>query len=104
MANIYTRNPIVIDTAFQSYKAQVAATLGTLFTLIVTKIRWVGPVGAGDTVIIDDPQGGNQLLVMRNTTANGPDIVEDYSASPRIWLDFGVPQMPAGSKLFIYTK
>jgi len=103
MANIYTRNPIYVDTAFQSYKAQVAATLGTLFTLIVTKVRWVGPAAVGDQVVFDDPQGGNQLLVMRNTVAAGPDVEEDFSASPRLWLDFGVPQIASG-KLFIYIK
>lgn len=103
MANVYTRNPIVIDTSFQSYKNQVSATLGTLFTLIVTKLRWVGPVGVGDQVIIDDPQGGEQMALLRNTVANGPDIEHDYSASPRLWADFSVV-MPVGSKLFIYTK
>ncbi|MHB8501496.1 MAG: hypothetical protein ACYDHE_11200 [Candidatus Acidiferrales bacterium] len=104
MANILNRNPIYIDTAFQSYKAAVAATLGTLFTLIVTRVLWVGPVAIGDEVIIDDPHGGAQLLLLRNTVTNGPDIERDYSASPLLWADFGVPQMPAGSKLFIYTK
>ena len=102
MANIYTQNPIYVDTSFGSFKAQVAAALGTLFTLVVTKVRWVGPVAAGDQVIIDDPAGGAQLLLMRNTTANGPDLEEDYSTNPRLWRDFSVI-IPSG-KLFIHTK
>lgn len=103
MANSLATNPIVLDSAFQSYKGQVAATLGTLFTLIVTRVRWVGPANVGDQAVIDDPQGGEQLLLMRNTTANGPDLVEDYSASPRIWRDFSLAQLGSG-KLYIYTK
>jgi hypothetical protein len=103
MANAYAQNPIYVDTAFQSYKGQVAATLGTLFTLVVTKIRWVGPASVGDQVVIDDPQGGVQLAFLRNTVAGGPDIEEDYSASPRLWRDFSVAQISSG-KLFIHTK
>jgi len=103
MANVLNRNPIVIDSALTSYKAGVASSLGTLFTLIVTKIRWVGPAAVGDQVIIDDPQGGAQLAVLRNTVANGPDIEVDYSASPRLWSDFSVAQISSG-KLYIYTK
>lgn len=103
MANIYTRNPIYVDTIFQSYKAQVASTLGTLLHLIVTKIRWVGPAAVGDTVVFDDPQSGNQLLLMRNPTLAGADIEADFSASPRLWADFGVPQLSSG-KLYIFMK
>jgi hypothetical protein len=101
VANIYTRNPIVIDTTFSSYKAQVAATLGTLFTLVVTKLRWVGPAGVGQ-IVVDDPGSGNQLAVLNNSSANGPDIEQDFSASPRLWTDFSVV-IPSG-KLYIFTK
>ena len=101
MANSYAVNPIRIDTTFQSYKAQVATTLGTLFTLIVTKLRWVGP-GAVGAVVVDDPQGGEQLAFIQNSSANGPDIEVDFSASPRLWRDFSVV-IPSGV-LFVYTK
>lgn len=101
MANIYNQNPIRIDTSFASFKSQAAALLGALFTLIVTKVRWVGP-GATGELVIDDPQGGEQLLVMNNSSANGPDLVEDFSASPRLWRDFGV-SLPSGI-LLVYTK
>jgi hypothetical protein len=101
MANIYTQNPIRIDTSFASYKAQVAATLGTLFTLIVTKVRWVGP-GAVGQLVIDDPQGGEQLVAIQNSSAGGPDLEEDFSASPKLWRDFSVI-IPSGV-VFIHTK
>jgi hypothetical protein len=101
VANNYVVNPIRIDTSFQSYKAQVAAALGTLFTLIVTKVRWVGP-GAVGQLVIDDPQGGEQLVALQNSSANGVDIEEDFSASPRLWRDFSVV-IPSGV-VFIYIK
>jgi hypothetical protein len=101
MANNYVVNPIRIDTSFASYKGQVAATLGTLFTLIVIKVRWVGPGAVGQVDIVD-PQGGEQLCALQNSSANGADIEEDFSASPRLWRDFSV-NLPSGV-LFIYTK
>ena len=96
MANLLAQNPIYIDTAFQSYKAAVAAALGTLFTLRVHSIRWIGPAAVGDQVIFEDPAGGSQLYIMRNTVANGPDILADWSAAPRLWRDFGVAQISSG--------
>jgi hypothetical protein len=102
LANNLNVNPVYIDTAFQSYKSSVAATLGSLFTLIVTQIKWVGPSAAGQVVIFDDPQGGVQLLQMTSAAAN-TDVTEDFSASPRIWRDFSVAQLPSG-KLFVFLK
>lgn len=102
MANALTRTPIVIDTAFASYKAAVAATLGTLFTLRVYSVTWVGPGAAGHQAEIVDPQGGGQLLLM-NAVAAGQDVVRDWSAAPRLWADFGVPIIQSG-KLFIDAR
>ncbi len=101
MANLYNQNPIRIDTSFASYKGQVALTLGTLFALIVTKVRWIGP-GAVAELVIEDPQSGVQLCALQNSSANGPDLEEDFSASPRLWRDFSVV-LPSGV-VFIYTK
>jgi hypothetical protein len=101
MANIYNSNPIRIDSSFASYKSQVASLLGTLFTLVVAKVRWVGP-GAVGQLVINDPQGGDQLVVLSNSSANGPDLEESFDAAPRLWRDFGV-SLPSGIVL-IYTK
>ena len=103
MANLYAQNPLYIDTAFASFKAAVASILGTLFSLTVVKWRWVGPAAVGDQVEVVDPQSGRQILLMRNTVANGPDVVEDWSAQPRLLADFGVPLINSG-KLFVYIK
>lgn len=103
MANSLSRNPIYVDATFPSYKAAVAATLGTLFTLIVTKVRWVAPTKAGDQVVIEDPQNGNVLLNMFNPTNTGGDIEEDFSASPRLWSDFAVGTLSSG-RLLIFTR
>lgn len=102
MANILTRCPIYVDTAFASYKAVVAAALGTLFTLRVFSVRWVGPAAAGQVVEFIDPQSGNQLYAMTSASA-GQDVLADWSAAPRLWADFGVPQVPSG-KLYIDAR
>lgn len=104
MANKLTANPIYVDTPpVPSYKGSVVASLGKLFTLIVTKVRWVNPNAVGDQVTIEDPQNGSILLQMRNPTSTGGDIEEDWSASPRLWSDFAVGKLDSG-RLLIYTK
>jgi hypothetical protein len=102
LANSLNTNPVVIDSVFQSYKASVASTLGSLFTICVTKIRWVGTAAAGQTVTIDDPQGG-AVLAQLTSVAGGGDIELDWSASPRLWRDFSVASLPSG-KLFVFLK
>jgi hypothetical protein len=101
MSNILTTNPVSIDTSFTSYKAAVASTLGTLTTLVATKIRWVAPSAAGQTLEFIDPQGGAQLAMLTSVAA-GQDVEEDFSASPRLFRDFGLI-IPSG-KVFLFTK
>jgi hypothetical protein len=101
MANILTRSPIYIDTAFASWKAGVASALGTLITLRVRQIRWVTPSTVGHQLDIRDPQSGNQLLLMTCPTA-GQDVVADWSAKPVLWTDFGVEMINSG-KAYIYA-
>ena len=102
MSNILVRNPIYVDSAFTSYKASVASVLGVLFTLKVFQIRWVGPATVGDKLEIVDPQSGNQLLLMTCSVA-GQDVIADWSAAPKLWVDFGVPIIQSG-KAYIQTS
>lgn len=102
MANALTRNPVEIDTAFASYKAATASTLGVLTTLRIAKIRWVGPAAAGQQVEFIDPAGGNQLSILTSGSAS-TDVEQSFDASPRIWADFGVPQVPSG-KILVFLK
>lgn len=102
MSNSLTTNPVYIDTPFTSFKASVASTLGALFTLVIVKIRWVAPSAAGQTLEIVDPQGGAQLAML-TSSAVGVDVEEDFSASPRLFRDFGIPAVPSG-KVFLFTK
>ena len=102
MANILTRNPIYCDAAFTSYKASVASVLGTLTTLKVYSVRWVAPSTVGHQFEIVDPQSGNQLLLMTCSVA-GQDVIADWSAAPKLWVDFGVPIIQSG-KAYIQTS
>jgi hypothetical protein len=56
MSNILTRNPLILDSPITSFKSSTASTLGTLTTLVVTKIRWVGTSAAGQVLEFVDPQ------------------------------------------------
>jgi hypothetical protein len=102
MSNILTTNPIYLDQPLSSYKASIASTLGMLTgPVVITKIRWISP-SAGQTLELVDPQGGAPLAML-TSVAGGGDIEEDFSASPRVVRDFGVPNVPSG-KVFIFTK
>jgi hypothetical protein len=102
MSNTLTTNPVYIDSPLASYKSSVASTLGTLTTLVVVKIRWVGTSAAGQVLEFVDPSGGAQLAMLTSVGA-GQDVEEDFSPNPRLWRDFGVPQVPSG-KVFLFTK
>lgn len=103
MSNNLTSNPIVITGSMaSSYKASVAASLGTLFTLVVEKIYWENPATPGDQVLIGDPGSGQTLLNLRCETANQSQIV-DWTANPRLWRDFEINTFNSGT-LYIYTR
>jgi hypothetical protein len=67
----------------------------------IKKVRWVGPAAGGQQIECVDPQGGNQLVVLKSSAAN-LDVEIDFSANLRSWADLGVPAIPSG-KLFIYA-
>jgi hypothetical protein len=96
-------NPIVLTGSMaQGYKAATASALGTLRTLIVTRIRWVNP-GISQSISIGDPVSGLILWAAKSNTA-GEDVVEDFSADPQVWQDFEINVFPANSSVYIYTR
>ena len=103
MSNLFV-NPIIItgDLA-TSYKTQMAATgkIGTLFTLVVERIRWVDP-GISKTISIGDPLSGAVLFSAKSNTA-GEDVDVDFTANPQLWQDFEINAFPSGT-LYLYTR
>jgi len=97
MANDYISNPILIDTAFsEGWKAEVAATLGSPLTLMVTKVEWYKPVTIGDQVkILDTSQASTDLLDFTCETALQSQVM-DWTARPILWRDFQVTQIDSG--------
>lgn len=56
MANSFTSNPIVVDTAMTGgYQAAISAAAGNKFPLRPKRIEWFNPSAAGDTFNIVDP-------------------------------------------------
>ena len=90
-----------MDSALASYKAAVASSLGTKFTLVVTRLRWVTP-GASHSLSVTDPNSGT-VLAQLDSDAGGGDVDMDWTAYPRIWDDFSIG-VPAAGKLFVYTR
>lgn len=103
MANNLTSNPIVITGSMAtSYKAQVAASLGTLFCIKVERIRWV-QAPATSSISIGDPASGLVLWAAANPSATAIDIDGDFTADPRLWRDFEINAFPGGT-LYIYIR
>lgn len=99
--NVLNSNPIVVGTVMtSSWKSNVAATLGTLFTLLVEKISWENAPASG-YVRIYDPQSGNELASLFAPGAG--NVVVDWSARPKLWQDFRVAQIDGGGLVKIYT-
>jgi len=103
MANSVNTNPVRIDTVFAagtSYKSLTSATLGTLFTIRVAKIRWVLPTAQKDVCLITEP-GSGQELWRGVCNAALTDVVEDFVAAPKLWRDFVIDQFDSG-RLYIH--
>lgn len=101
MPNSLTENPIVIQAVQGSYKAAVAASLGTLINLRIEKIYFFNPTAIGDTALIIDPASGATLARLRCEVANQSQII-DWTAKPKMWADFAVSELDSGT-LYIYT-
>jgi len=102
MANLLNQNPIIITGTQTSYKAAVAATLGSLFTLRVEKWYWRTPANVGDICLVIDPANGVERLRLRCEVA-GQSILVDWTANPKIMSDFAIVQFDSG-ELEIHTR
>lgn len=99
MANNFNANPLYITNAFQSYKAQVASVLGTLFTFRFTKFYWLDPLNQGDELHIVG-SNGMDILTLRCESSNQSQIV-DWTPAPLLVQDWSVPRIDSGT-LFVY--
>lgn len=95
---------MVITGSVTGYKAAVASSIGTLFTLKVERILWVNPP-ISSSLSIGDPVSG-EVLWTRNTSSTSttsPDIDEDWTENPKLWTDFAIDIFPGGT-LYIFTR
>ncbi len=98
MANSINTNPIILTGVQTSYKAAVALTLGTLFTLRVARVEWFSPATIGDQAVIIDPSSGKEWLRFKCEVALQSQILPVNE----LWSDFAVDQLDSGVlKIFI---
>lgn len=100
MSNSTNTNPIVYTAAAGSYKAAIAATLGSPSTLLISKIYWFDPTTIGDQVLLTNPQSGQNIIRLRCEVAGQSQVV-DWSTRPKLLQDFAIPQLDSGV-LYIY--
>lgn len=102
MANNLLANPIILDTVMtSSYKAQVAASIGTLFTIRIEKVYWYGPVTSGDTFVLQN--GSGATLIQGICSGSNISQIFDWTPAPKLWADFQLTQLSSG-KIEIYTR
>jgi hypothetical protein len=98
MANVFSSNPIKVDTAFStSYKA-VAGALPTNSELNLLEVYWFNPATIGDTFSMTTVDGNTILAIGRCEVANQSQIFQMYGK--RI-SDFAVPTLASGT---LYIK
>lgn len=100
MANSLNTNPVVYTAVAASYKAAVALSQGTLFTLQIKKIVWEAPTNVGHVAQIVDPASGRLLYRAQCAAINVGDT-QDWTTHPQLWADFEVARLDSGN-LFIY--
>ncbi len=62
MANNLNSNPINLTATQTSYKAAVATSQGSPFTLLLKSVYWEQPNAVGDGFLLIDPNGGREIL------------------------------------------
>ena len=94
--NDYISNPILIDSPMtESWKMEVANSLGSPLTLQIVKVEYYKPVTIGDTVTIVNASNGQNLLDFTCEVALQSQIV-DFTAKPLLWSDFSVTRIDSG--------
>ena len=93
-----TTNPIIINAIQTSYKAAVAASLGSPFVLRVVRVEWYAPTTIGHTALIVDPASGKEWLKFTCEVALQSQILPVNE----LWSDFAVDQLDSGTlKIFL---
>jgi hypothetical protein len=70
MANVYNRNPMVLDTFTGVVNVGTQLNLPTGFGIKLNFIEWMTPTSAGDTCLITDAASGNPIFSETCVTAN----------------------------------
>ena len=98
MANDFTSNPLILDTAMVGgYQAQSGVPNGLM--LYPRVIRWDAPVAAGDQFQIEDSNGN--ILFKATCAANGQG--EDFEVAEGVrWEDLWTLSLIDSGTLYIY--
>lgn len=104
MANIFTQNPMRIDTAMAAaYLSTIGASAGLERPIKAPKIVVENPT-AGATLTIADG-GGNTIFEQTFATAGaavgGTGV---FDLGTLIWRDFRIAAVPAGMVVWIYRR
>lgn len=99
MANVFSSNPIKVDTVFStSYKAVAGACPSGAMELNLLEVYWLNPANIGDTFVMTTVDGNTTLATGRCEVANQSQLFQLYGK--RI-TDFAVPTLASGT---LYIK
>ena len=82
MANIFTQNPLILDTAWTNSTIPAALTTANGAPQNFSRILWVGPSAPADTVVITDING-NVIVSAECAVADQQVVLWDSGAARR---------------------
>jgi hypothetical protein len=98
MSNVFSSNPIKVDTAFSTSYKPVAGALPTNSELNLLEVYWLNPTNIGDTFSMTTVDGQAIIANGRCEVANQSQLFQMYGK--RI-SDFAVPTLASGT---LYIK
>jgi hypothetical protein len=105
MANIFTQNPIRLDTVMGSgYLATIGASAGLERPLKVTEINVetsAAPAAAGPITITD--AAGNTIWECQVAATANLNIFDDFQFT-RMWRNFQLTVIPTNTVVWIYRR
>ena len=96
MANVYTTNPIVLDTFNAAIDVCAGCGFATGTPLFVHSIEWQTPTAVGDTAAITDAVSGTPVFTETCTVAN-QSVIKYFGGRPVRNLNIAISGVTHGS-------
>ena len=105
MANIFTQNPMRIDSVMANdYLTTIGASAGLERPVRLRKIAFENPTAGGTITVTDGSASANVIFETPLPTAGAtvPRVPDSDFETPLLWRNFKVTAFPAGAVMWLY--